>query len=197
MSGTKINKEKIFRLKKYLRTRSTPFSWPQRETSNKNWTFCTQIINKKPLHMKDCYSDGSFGLLDCSFDNPFKKFLSEGQYFCAMSKNYGNKEKFSIHFPSIRSCGLVNWSFDNLARNMLVKKSKTFCPAQKTKGTILLLFLIFPQKFFNRHLKSSSFNSVQKLLAEGEKGFLSKSKNNLERIFLSKTIFPQIVFSDT
>ena len=58
----------------------------------KSCNFSTQNTHRKPLQMKDCYSEGSYGHLDCSFDNPAKK-LSEGQKFCSMSEKYGKKEK--------------------------------------------------------------------------------------------------------
>ena len=65
----------------------------------KGWNFSTQKRHKKPLQMKDCYSEGSIEHLDCSFDKRAKKLLPEGGNFWSMSKKFGKKRERFCFFP--------------------------------------------------------------------------------------------------
>ena len=100
----------------------------------------------KPLQLKDCFSEGSYGHLDCSFDNPAKKLSPEGQKNCPLSEKYGKeREGFQTFFFSLCSYGLVIWGFDDRAKLFLSKIWKFFLRCE-IDWKVRTLILIFQQK---------------------------------------------------
>ena len=124
--------------------------------------------------MKICSFKCSQLHLHCSFDKRSKKVCQKAKSLLDDRKIWDKKERFYITFPSISSCGLVKWSFDDPAKNVFDKNRKIF--AQVRKWLENFKFYFFSSKSFDKHLKSSSFNSVEKLLSESEKVFAQYPK---------------------
>ena len=147
--------------------------------------------------MKDCYSGGSYGHLDCSFDNPARKLLPEGQNFARCPKNMEKKRERFNFFSSFCSCGLVIGGFDDRAKMFLSKIWKTFLRCE-IDWKVRTLILIFQQKVKETLKKPVLSTQLKSSFQKTTIFFAQCSKMTRKKKILSqKTVSFQNVFTDT